>query len=1034
MQTSPVLMDIGTQMSGHSETGSRDRRHYPSASVAVDTREQVPARSDRWGDVAMDSVLDAATAGHATAAASKAMGVQYASPDRDASVQYSTPDDSQLSGDSWIHAVEVSKPRYEGPLRSSRRPPQRDEFQVQRQAAESVSAARESDELERRIAEWIQNEVLLRMLVRPPSIAPTEPSVMDIRPPEQPPQQQPQPPPPAQALQDTQNRPQIPDDAIQEWLDDHLPTLLASDVRLVAHQTMFEAREAEARAKEADAAARRLQMEADEQARRAQEEAEIRRLRDEARAERQTLIDEIRALRREADSATRDSADRARQQILDDAQRAKARAEAEAAEKDKEEKEEKERARVAMREREEMERRVREAAERDAQVREAARLAADEALRRARKMQDAHQQQQLQQQQQQVVVDSDGTRQPQTQSDDLRERLARLEATVAQQRLPATAAAIVGTLPTTGSPSDQSYSRSELLEPTISTDSSTSAVYPPMQPQDISESEVVDIAHQSAPLDLVSAETSSFGVSTLSTHISDGEVLTHLYSEGEMVGRLTSGAIQAMVHGRLPPVVLEPGFVLSTAAATGVSRQTATRATAPAAPAAADGASGDKSHTSGSDPTTSSGQVSSPGQVSMAEIAQDDTSAFIRGADSDAGRRMLLDVSVSHARMDATAGPALPSIALQSIAASASVHVAAQASVQPSLPRQRSASSVRSAASVETGVEPPDPATDEEYDEVARADDIPVSDSSRQESQALRPGHDADRTIRQGADMDATIEDIQTTIGSLRVSHHAGQPGEHQQSPASPAQHRSSRSASRSSSVASESPTHPLLDRPPAQSLLPLPSRIIQMRQSSSSSSSSSSLLSASVSALSPNASASESLSVPLSADSAGSASIAPLSSSSRASVLPDPYEVIQRGDVRSSMQSSVRDLSDDYRPGAAAATAVAAAASSRTSPTFSDMGIDETRHTDGDDDDDDDDDDDSTEAGLRDLHARLSVASQRAGLHASPPHVGSGVGGGGAAGEDLSAMFERISAIGIRVMNDARAHADAEPAMDFFE
>nr|KAJ3410611.1 hypothetical protein HK105_002864 [Polyrhizophydium stewartii] len=80
-QTMPVVQSVATQVTPRSSTAEPVARKPIRAEVATD------ALTDRC--MAADQSLDAATAGHP-----RTVAVQYQSPDRDASVQYSTPDDS----------------------------------------------------------------------------------------------------------------------------------------------------------------------------------------------------------------------------------------------------------------------------------------------------------------------------------------------------------------------------------------------------------------------------------------------------------------------------------------------------------------------------------------------------------------------------------------------------------------------------------------------------------------------------------------------------------------------------------------------------------------------------------------------------------------------------------------------------------------------------------------------------------------------------------------------------------------------------
>ncbi|KAH6561782.1 hypothetical protein BASA83_000219 [Batrachochytrium salamandrivorans] len=575
---------------------------------------------------------------NSTAGQTKTTGVHCSSSDVDVSVQYSTPDES--TNNSWLNAVQVSRPKESRSHSKGRRVEPRDDFIVHQHAHHSMNRGVSEDHLEQRIAEWIQNEVLLRVLARPQgsttvvSVADAPVLVVDVgvsttpeaivedlveasskEPPAHIPEittadipkqlsmpivlQEPIPfepmsvcsiPEPLDVIVSVPKSVELDDKAIEQYADevvlDVVDVALQSIARLVIDDAEQDARheaKMEARRRDAEEAHRR-------------ELAAIQLLRDSMQMEREQLVKELEQIRITCESRKAEAAHADELYAEREAQQRKAD--------------------MAVLERirsENATAAVVSAAENTRQIANEARLNEEEStLKRIQEEQKALLKR---------LADDN----------ELRTRLHRLEESLLKQSGESVKEKVIHATSESESASmgASTTTESEILEPTMSTDTTGSVVYPPILSQDISSS---DSANLSTPV-VSTVETTSLGLSVLSTNLSEGEILTGMYSEGEIVGKLSRHAIDTIIHGDKEgsrPNDLDDtshGVIVSEAPhALHQRHQEVARDLNPllklAEPPRTQSSFDSESEglfQSSSDPTTSSGKDLSPGEVSAIE-------------------------------------------------------------------------------------------------------------------------------------------------------------------------------------------------------------------------------------------------------------------------------------------------------------------------------------------------------------------------------------------------------------------------------
>ena len=565
--------------------------------------------------------------------------VQYSTPDKDASVQYSSQEEDSSSSHSWIQALQIQRPsNRQNPKQHKYKLPERDEFQdLNRDWTVSgdkrvVSTAVETKppkptDLERRIAEWIQNEVLLRMFVKSPkrvlvdeaTISDREEVQVEVLPSDT--------EFPVQQEAPAAENPKLEEDEslIREWIESTIDEWINHDVRIVSHQSLFEMFEVERQEKERLLKERQEKQEEAERERRRLEEIELQELRDKSRAEREALLAELKALRVEvqvreshAKNEAIDIAERAAREALERAKKAEEEAKAHA---------------------EQMER---NALERVAKAEEESRSRLElekKALIDEQRRKDAETR---------LEIERLGQRKQQD-DEEMRLRLAKLEETLAKRAVDAKLTAstqlqqqtvqmqmeephsVTFVRKFTGDvnhedpdlTTDTSSIPIDMEDPKLSSHSSSLEISSNAPKQNVSHMTTGDL--------MISTDTSSFGVSTFSTNISDGEVLTNLYSDGEVYGKLNVDAIQAILENNS-----------AGQSNIGVGHPMVENVEGPITRVVSSSES-----ISISDPTTSAGEVTSPGKASVAGVVeqqQPSTSSDERLALTESMHRSYADV------------------------------------------------------------------------------------------------------------------------------------------------------------------------------------------------------------------------------------------------------------------------------------------------------------------------------------------------------------------------------------------------------
>ncbi|KAJ8329916.1 hypothetical protein QVD99_004352 [Batrachochytrium dendrobatidis] len=588
-ETMPIMVSLGTQVSP-----SVSIHTHPTKNLNITTRT-VPAST-------------------------KSTGVQHSSPDCNVSVQYSTPDES--SSESWINTVSVSRPLVPTQQKRARQSKSRDDFLLQQNTLKLINKDYNDDQLERRIAEWIQNEVLLKMLVKPTlnassinSVEPvveaqvqTEPFVATPIPEQVEKLQSPQFIKHFSQITQTEclqiNSSDSPDSVvvidaaaeslhsdslppkyqfkavdIQNYIEDLITKITELELSTITIQAIQETNQ--------EMAEEALWLDAQEA--RKQELAEMERKCEQAKLEREKLMQEMERLKTDI-TLKRERAE------LDEIERI---------------------------ERVNAEKIAREAETERNRVKTIANNAEEQAMRLESEWRRQMEADMLKRIDAEHKISANQLAEDQ----DLRDRLKRIEESLMQNNIEKPAQLpIVGDACTLESAvMDSSTSDTDTREPIISADSSGSVVQSQAHSQNSSHS----CADTSAPI-VSTTETTSIGFSVLSTNPSEGEIMTGVFSEGEVVGNLTRQAINLIVHqdqqGNLPSDLDSTSYGGMKSEIQDIPTTTANqiKSTEPNQTIQFDLPDSDSNllANSSSNHTTSSGQVASPGEISVLETPE----------------------------------------------------------------------------------------------------------------------------------------------------------------------------------------------------------------------------------------------------------------------------------------------------------------------------------------------------------------------------------------------------------------------------
>ncbi|KAJ3036144.1 hypothetical protein HDV00_003056, partial [Rhizophlyctis rosea] len=150
VQTGPEVVNTATQMTAVADTYTQVT---PPISMMQEQPAEIPRSVQEFAVQYSEQDLSAKTE---QTPQRKDTGIQYTSPLKNASVQYSTPTKSSTA--TWPpKPVEAAVPRYPRP-----HIPERDDMTRGQPIAEVQTIS--DNERDKRVAEWIQNEVLLRLL------------------------------------------------------------------------------------------------------------------------------------------------------------------------------------------------------------------------------------------------------------------------------------------------------------------------------------------------------------------------------------------------------------------------------------------------------------------------------------------------------------------------------------------------------------------------------------------------------------------------------------------------------------------------------------------------------------------------------------------------------------------------------------------------------------------------------------------------------------------------------------------------------